>query len=633
MLSRLLFLLLFAILPTRLLAQEVTYAAIPENLKLNADAVVRQNQVEVNIEARDKATVRRHRIVTVLNEKGLSDVGAFEYFDKSTSVRSIEAQLYNASGELIKKFKRKDFREELLAHQADVTDNKIISLQFLPTQYPLTIVYTSESTTSNTAWLPQWLPLEGLYVSTQHSTFHVSCVPGLGFKYKEFNFNGFSPVKVVTDNSVSYSVDNLAAVRGEDRSPSFMKLHPYVRIALDKFHLEGVDGEATNWAAFGAWIYNSLLAGTDELSPETVKKMKDLTAGETDPLKKAKLVYEYMQSKTRYISIQLGIGGWQPMKAKDVDRLGYGDCKALSNYMRCLLAAVGVESYYTVIYGDNSKADLQADFVSLQGNHVILTIPGAKPGEYTWLECTSQQAPFGFQGDFTDDRTALLVKPGGGELVRTKVYDARGNLQATKGAFTITETGAISGNIVINSYGTQYDRKYPIETRPYDDIINYYKSAFSIGNLKVKKAAVKNAKDIQQFTEDVAIDAEAYCSKSGNRMFFTANAFNQSNDIPPRYRDRKNPLQIERGWYDTDEVVITLPQGYAIEAKPENVAVTDKFGEYKAEYNIDKDGKLIYRRSMLLNSGLYTSADYELYRQFREKVAKNDNAKVVLIKI
>ena len=57
---------------------------------------------------------------------------------------------------------------------------------------------------------------------------------------------------------------------------------------------------------------------------------------ETDPIEKAKIVYKYMQEKTRYISVQVGIGGFKPMLAKDVDRLGYGDCKALSNYTKAL---------------------------------------------------------------------------------------------------------------------------------------------------------------------------------------------------------------------------------------------------------------------------------------------------------
>jgi hypothetical protein len=30
---------------------------------------------------------------------------------------------------------------------------------------------------------------------------------------------------------------------------------------------------------------------------------------------KAKLIYDYVQQKSRYVSIQVGIGGWKPMDA------------------------------------------------------------------------------------------------------------------------------------------------------------------------------------------------------------------------------------------------------------------------------------------------------------------------------
>lgn len=124
--------------------------------------------------------------------------------------------------------------------------------------------------------------------------------------------------------------------------------------------------------------------------------MKQLTKNATTDKEKARLIYQYMQDKTRYISVQLGIGGFMPTKAEEVDRVGYGDCKALTNYTHALLNAVGVTSYHAIIYNDTQKVSFDPEFSSVQGNHMILYLP--LTDEEIWLECTSQKYPFGYIG-------------------------------------------------------------------------------------------------------------------------------------------------------------------------------------------------------------------------------------------
>ena len=113
---------------------------------------------------------------------------------------------------------------------------------------------------------------------------------------------------------------------------------------------------------------------------------------------------------------------------------------------------------------------------------------------------------------------------------------------------------------------------------------------------------------------------------------FAVNAFNVSSYIPQRYRTRNNPFEIERGYYDTDEITISLPEGYELEAMPSAISVKEKFGEYKSEYIKTASNTILYKRVLLVNQGYYEKNDYDAFRQFMESVARNDNAKVVLIK-
>ncbi|KRD11799.1 transglutaminase [Flavobacterium sp. Root901] len=616
-------------------AQKIDYSAltISDSLKENANAVVRFYQTDISILSQRSMVIKTNRIVTVFNEKGFDATDAYEFYDKSSSIKDIEAIIYDAFGKEIKKIKRKDFKDQSVVGGGTLfSDNRYMYLDYTPVSYPFTVEFISEVQTSSTAFIPRWMPLNGYNISVEKSVLNVIYPENLGFKKKELQFSNFKIKKVKDINTqLSYTVTNIQAQKYEDLSPSKGELFPKVLMGLELFHLEGVDGTAKDWVDFGKWYSEKILAGTTDLPEETKAKIKSLVGNEKDPIKKAKIVYDFVQKKSRYVSIQVGIGGWRPMLATDVDRLGYGDCKALTNYTKALLDAVDVPSYNTVLYGDEYKTDIAADFVSMQGNHMILSIPNGN--NYTWLECTSQDDPFGYQGTFTDDRDVLVIKPDGGEIIRTKIYDDKSNTQIDKGIFTIDEKGNFSGSVSIISEGSQYSSKYKLESMQPTDKEKHYKSYWNnINNLKLGKIAFTNDKDNVRFSEDVQISASDYGMISGNKMIFAVDAFNQNSDNVKRIRNRKNPFLIQRGYLDTDEIEINLPAGFSIEFLPSNFELKGKFGEYKTEIIKKDNNKLTYKRSMFLNKGKYSNKEYDEYRLFMEQVSRNDNAKIILNK-
>jgi len=627
--------LFFVIITANSFAQKSDYSIlkISDSLKENANAVLRLDQMDIVIASQRSMNIKVQRVVSVLNNKGLNDIDAFQHYDKTTSIKSIEAVVYDAFGNEIKKIKRKDFEDQSAVSGSTLfSDNRVLYLDYTPISYPFTIVYTSEVETSNTAFIPQWYFLGGYYLSVEKCALNVTFPKDLGFKKKEFRFSDFNITKTVdTDTKLSYTAVNILAQKQEDLSPSQTDLFPKVMMGLEHFHLEGVDGTATTWEAFGKWYGEKILTGTTTLPEETKAKIKALVGNEKDPVKKAKIIYDYVQKKSRYVNIAVGIGGWKPMLATDVDRLGYGDCKALSNYTKALLQAVDVPSYNTILYGDRYKSDIQSDFVSMQGNHMILAVPDKD--NYIWLECTSQDDPFGYQGTFTDDRNVLVVKPEGGEIVRTKIYDDKGNTQTGKGTYTIDENGNFSGTLKIASQGSQYAAKSRVENLQPNEKEEHYKEYWdNINNLKLGKITFTNDKENILFTEDVQLSASNYGAVSGNKMIFVVDAFNQYTGNVKRIRNRKNPFQIQRGYLDTDEIEINLPAGFSVEFLPQNYELKGKFGEYKTEILKKENNKITYKRSMFLNKGKYSNKEYDEYRLFMEQVSRNDNAKIILTK-
>ncbi|MCA0349934.1 MAG: DUF3857 domain-containing protein [Bacteroidetes bacterium] len=612
---------------------EYTVTTISDSLKNNANAVIRLSDITITISSQNAMIITAKVVTTVLNEFGLRNLNLSENYDKNRKVSKIEAIAYDAFGKELKSFRKKDFKDVSVADGISIfNDNRVLYLDYTPTVYPFTMVYESQIETSNTAFIPSWSPVDDYYVSTENTKLTISFKPELKVNFKELNFSKKYLInKTSTNGQINFYSANVQASKKEELAPVFSKVFPLVIFGLDKFHLEGINGVANSWNEMGKWFYDNILNGTTELPEETKVKVKNLVANETDPLKKAEIIYKYVQDKTRYVSIQEGIGGWKPMNAKDVDKLGYGDCKALTNYTRALLNEVGVQSFYSRLYGQNTNKEIYSDLVSFQSNHVILAIPNKN--DYLWLECTSQIQPFGFQGGFTGNRNAFLIKPDGGEIVRTKTFDENDNLKQIKGSYKISDDGKITATLKIESFGLQYDNQFQKERLSKEDQIKNYKEEYSnINNISFSKINFINDKNKIKFTEEFELEAKNYAQNVNGKLMFAINAFDQSSYVPKKHRTRELPFEIESGYTDEEEITVTLPYGYVVEAKPNGAELKTEFGSYKIDFIISNNKNIICKRKLIINKGFYESSKFENYRKFRETIAKTDNSKVVISK-
>lgn len=588
--------------------------------------------VDVELESARKMTITRKKAVTVLNKLGDSNSEIQIYYDSSNEIKGVKVSIYNASGTKIKDIKKRDFIDRSAADGISLfNDGRLIYYKYTPISYPYTVYYEYEVVSSNTAFIPRWFPLN-YYQSVLKSSYKITFPNAIKINKLEKNFENFNISKSEELSTLSYEINNTPSIKYEELAPNYRNIMPWLMVSSNKYHLEGADGSANNWKDFGKWRYEYLLNGKDKINAATSQKVNNLVKDAKSDIEKAKIIYDYVQKKTRYISVQEGIGGWKPMKADDVDRLSYGDCKGLTNYTKTLLDAVGVKSNYSVIWAGEEKRNVEKDIFSMQGNHVILNIPTAN-GD-VWLECTSQIKPFGYQGTFTDDRNALVITPEGGEIKNTGAYKVEESLQHTVANYSINTEGHLEANVKITSSGMQYNNHFRIENNTKRDIDDYYNSNYwaYINNLTIDNYNFINNKDSIIFKENLKLNALKYASFSGDRMLFVVNAFNRALEVPKRYRNRKLPFEISRGFIDKDEFDITLPNGYKIEALPNNLKIENKFGNYELSFLKINENKIKYTRIFKLNEGLYKAGEYEKYRNFRKTIAKQDKAKVVLLK-
>lgn len=632
------FLLGFLFLAQIISAQKTNYQSliIDSQLTKNANAVVRSDEMTIHLVSKNEMNISVKKVVTVLNKYGDKSSQSYAGYDDGRKMKKIQAIVYDRLGKEKEKFREKDFTDVSAVDGSTLySDSRVKYLNYTPTEYPYTIEFIYEMTTSNTGELaPAWYFLFGFLVSTEQSKISILFdSPELKPEVMERNLTDVDFKKEITENSIIYEAKNIMAIKDESLSPVFSKITPKLKIRPISFSYGGYDASIKDWKDLGSWMHNNLLKGRDELPESTISKIKALVKNVDDDLEKAKIVYKFVQDNTRYISVQVGIGGMQPISAVEVDRVKYGDCKGLSNYTKSLLDAVGVTSYYTHVEAGRYKVDFEDDFASLaEGNHVILAIP--YNGEYHWIDCTSQVHPFGFIGDFTDGRKVLVIKPEGGELATTTAYINKDNHQKTTASYAIGADGSISGEVEMETEGIIYDDRFYMENRPADDIKEYYKEYWdNINNLSIDKYEFNNNEENIIFLEKVLISAVNYCAPSGGRILFMPNAFSRSGGVPNRYRNRKLPLEIQRGYFYEDDFAIELPDGYSIEALPNEKNIENEFGSYHMKISVSDDKKsLYYKRSFLVKQGDYPKEKYSEYRDFRKEVSQSDNSKVVLRK-
>ena len=612
---------------------ELAISNLDKTLTNNANAVIRLSEVVVSLKSSSQMSIKEKRIISVLNKKGNNNIDAFVYYDTNIRIKTLQVLAFDALGNEIKKIKKNDFKDVSAVSGGTLySESRVKYLEYTPINYPYTIQFTCETITENTAFIPSFAPVDDYFVSTETSSYEINYPTDITIRKKEKNIENVDIEKEDAAGRIFYNAKNISVFKPEEYSPSFIDIIPKVLFASKQFTLEGIDSVVENWDDFAKWMYYDLIKVTHDLSESTINEIQELVKNENSKIDKVKKIYQYVQDKVRYISVQVGIGGWKPFNASEVDKSSYGDCKALTNYTMSLLKAVNIKSNYSLVYAGNSQRNIEEDFTSIQGNHVILNIP-QDTKEDIWLECTSQKLPFGFIGDFTDNRDVLVISPEGGSIKRTKKYTTEENIQIINGYYRVLEDGSINVNASLSSKGIQYNDKYWLETETERDLDQHYKNRWNyINNMSIDAMSIVNDRDRIVFNETLSFKAENYSKVVENRMLLTVNALNRNTHIPDRYRLRKLPLLIKRGFKDVDEVEITLPKNYRVEYLPPKKVIENKFGSYSSEVVDKNETTLIYKREFVLNDGEFPKEAYSDFRNFHKEVSNQDNLKIALIK-
>ncbi|MFD2286881.1 DUF3857 domain-containing protein [Pedobacter petrophilus] len=605
-------------------------AKIPDDLKKDAIAVVRNEEQFFDIKSLSSGQYDYKVAITILNKAGDGLAEMTEIYDKFMSISNIKASIYDATGKKIKDYKSSDVKDQSLTSNSSIyEENRMKSINFIALSYPYTIEYSFTKEFKGLLYFPSWRDLMGFNISVEKSSYTIQ-------KNKNYQLRYLTSANLKTDSTAiadkiqyKWKSQNIPALVSEPLSTGIDNVANWVKASPNEFEYDGSKGNFNSWKTFGSWMYG-LNAGGNKL-PEPAKALvQNLIKDAKTPKDKIKILYNHLQQNTRYVSVQLGIGGFRPILAEKVAQVNYGDCKALSNYMKALLNEAGISSNLIVI--GNGMPGLNTNYSSMgQANHMILCVPLEK--DTTFLECTSQYDPMGFIGYSNADRNVLMVTDQGGKIIRTPVYSPKDNYQIRKTTINLADDGTALLALKSTYANAQFEENLSMMLLEPGE----QRKRIIAGN-KIPVAELTSFSYIQPdktkpiINEELNFKSGQLYTKSGDKIFLTLNQINRKENVPLKVENRKTYFAVPYGYHDEDEINFTLPKGYTVEFLPKDIQIASEFGNYTARFTT-KDNAITYVRTQTMTNKKYPPEKYNEYVDFYKKVYQADKQKAVLNKV
>ncbi|EDM36587.1 hypothetical protein PBAL39_25005 [Pedobacter sp. BAL39] len=605
-------------------------AKIPAALLANASVVVRLEDQVYDLKNAGAATYEYKTAVTIINKNGESASNMSEYYDNFSSISNLKATMFDAKGTKIKDYKSSDFKDRsAISGYSLYESSRVKYLEFLQSNYPYTIEYSYTVTYNGMTSYPSWRPVSRWGYAVEQSSYTFRIPQSMNFKY--LKSQGLKTDSTFVKDKIQYkwSCSAIPAMEYEPLSTGLRNLTPWVSLAPNEFEYDHTKGNITDWKNLGAWMYG-LSSDRQVLSEPARAKVQQLIKDVKTDQEKIRILYQYLQQNTRYVSVQLGIGGLRPIAADKVSAVNYGDCKGLSNYMKAMLQEAGIKSNLVVI--GNDMPSLNAAYASLdQANHMILCVPGVR--DTTWLECTSNYKPAGFIGNSNADRLVLLITEEGGKLVKTPVYSPLSNYQKRHATVDLDDSGNASIQLQTNYGNAQYEDNMGIMLMEPVEQHKRLMHSLDIPNVNISSYTYTQPdKNLPVLEEKISLKSSQLMSNGGGKLFITLNLLNRQENTLSTIENRKTAFAVNYGYVDEDEITYHIPKGYKVEFVPKDLNIESEFGKYSCQIRV-KDNTIVYRRTKSMTNKKYPAEKYNEYVAFNKKLYQADKLKTILAKV
>ena len=390
------------------------------------------------------------------------------------------------------------------------------------------------------------------------------------------------------------------------------------------------------WNTVAAW-YANLSKDRYQMTPDLESKLSEVLQDASTQQDSLLAVHRWVAQDFRYVSLSLGIGGFQPRWPEEVLKTQFGDCKDKATLFITLVRRMGLTALPVLL---NSAGGVDRSLPSgQQFDHMIAAVQ--RPNGYLFVDLTAELTPLGSlpppeQGEF-----GLVVHSDGrGEEVTFPMDSASANRADVRIAGELTGNGVFTGRLTRSASGSL---QYGLRSAFANTLSASQQSqiARAIANEAFAGATgdslvAFNGRDLQADPKvSVVIHDDMAISKSGGTDIFTLPIRNYADPgMVERLRAEKSRLfPIDVGAIvgpvvETSELRLTLPEGWHARL-PGGVKANSVFGSYVAEYS-QIGREVLITRSITGQRGIQPPSQIGALRSWLEEISRDDTSFLLL---
>ncbi len=236
-------------------------------------------------------------------------------------------------------------------------------------------------------------------------------------RYKVYNNDSLKPVISTSldgkTTTYTWESDNIKPVANEPSMPGTDQVTSWMEISsLD------------SWQEIAHRFWD-LQHPQTKSSKEIKSTVDELIRGKTTDEDKARAIYEWVATRTRYVGLEFGISAYKPHSASEVRDKQYGDCKDKATLLITMLGVAGIKAHPVFLHAEERRAvDTGLPTVTAFDHCIALAQVNGKD---IWLDATADTCPYGDIPMSDRGVRALVVHDGQGEFKTIPMYTAEEN--------------------------------------------------------------------------------------------------------------------------------------------------------------------------------------------------------------